>query len=49
MQWTDELHRTESRRILIIKEASLYNEKLARRLDQALPDIIDGEFSEAAE
>ena len=39
----------ESRRILIIKEASLYNEKLARRLDQALPDIIDGEFSEAAE
>jgi hypothetical protein len=39
----------ELRRISIVKEASLYNEKLARRLDQVSSDIIDGEFSEAAE
>jgi hypothetical protein len=39
----------ELRRISIVKEASLYNEKLAGRLDQASSDIIEGEFSEAAE
>jgi hypothetical protein len=39
----------ELRRILIIREANIHCERLARRLDKLRVDAIDGEFAEAAE
>lgn len=39
----------EARSIVILKEANLYSEKLARQIDHASSDVVDAEFSEAAE
>jgi hypothetical protein len=37
------------RRHAVLREIERYSESLARKLDKAAPDIIEGEFSEAAE
>jgi hypothetical protein len=39
----------ERRRNTALREAGLWNEKLQRQLEQATPEVIDGEFTEAAE
>ena len=39
----------EMRRMLILREVERRNERLARRLEKASTEIIDAEFSEAAE
>jgi hypothetical protein len=39
----------ENRRNTALREIDRYSDNLARRLDQASSDIIDGEFTEAAE
>jgi hypothetical protein len=39
----------ESRRNGILREIDRHSESMARRLDKASSDIIDGEFTEAAE
>jgi hypothetical protein len=39
----------EQRRMAILRAAELYSENLARRLEAASSEIIDGEFTEAAE
>ena len=39
----------EMRSIVILREAGLYSEKLMRRIDQASPDVFEGEFTNAAE
>lgn len=39
----------EARRMATLREIERRNEKLSRRLDEASSDIIDAEFSEAAE
>jgi hypothetical protein len=39
----------ERRRDANLKEAGLWNDRLARQLDQANTAIIDGEFTEAAQ
>ena len=38
----------ERRRDTILREAGLWNDRLARKLDEATTAIIDGEFTEAA-
>jgi hypothetical protein len=35
--------------VAILREANRYNEKLMRQIDQASSDVVDAEFSEAAE
>jgi hypothetical protein len=37
------------RRHAVLREIERYSESLARKLEKAAPDIIDGEFSDAAE
>jgi hypothetical protein len=37
------------RRHVVLREIERYSESLARKLDRAAPDIIEGEFSESAE
>jgi hypothetical protein len=37
------------RRHAVLREIERYSESLARKMDKAAPDIIEGEFSEAAE
>jgi hypothetical protein len=39
----------ERRRNTALKEAGYWNERLLRRLEQAAPEVIEGEFTEAAE
>jgi hypothetical protein len=39
----------EARSIVILRDANLYSEKLARQIDQASSDVVEGEFNEAAE
>ena len=39
----------ETRRIAVLREVERRNEKFTRDLDKASSDIIDGEFSAAAE
>lgn len=39
----------QKRRIELVREIGRYSESMARRLDKASSDIIDGEFTEAAE
>lgn len=39
----------EARSIVILRDANLYSEKLARQVAQASSDIVEGEFREAAE
>lgn len=39
----------EARSIVILREANRYNEKLARQINQALSNVVEGEFIEAAE
>jgi hypothetical protein len=40
---------SESRRSTVLRELDRYTESLARKLDRASSDIVDGEFTEAAE
>lgn len=39
----------QARYLRMIRELGRYNEKMARRLETAAKDIIEGEFTEAAE
>ena len=39
----------EYRRSVTLKQITSYSEAMARRLDKASRDVIDGEFTEAAE
>jgi hypothetical protein len=39
----------EMRSIVILREASLYSEKLARQIEQASSDVVEGKFVDAAE
>ena len=39
----------EARRMTVLREIERRNEKFARQLEKASSDIIDAEFSEAAE
>jgi hypothetical protein len=39
----------EARSIVILKDANLYTEKLARKIHEAPLDVVEGEFIEAAE
>ena|ERR1700731_2996515 len=39
----------EARSIVILRDANLYSEKLARQVTQASSDVVEGEFIEAAE
>jgi hypothetical protein len=39
----------EQRRNTVLKEAGQWKESLLRQLDQATPEVIDGEFTETAE
>jgi len=39
----------EARSIVILREANIYSERLARQIDQASSVIVDGEFADAAE
>ena len=39
----------EMRSIVILREVGLYSEKLARQIDRASSDVVEGEFTEAAE
>jgi hypothetical protein len=39
----------EHRRIAVLREIAVYGEAMARKLDRASRDVIDGEFTEAAE
>lgn len=38
----------EQRRNAALKEAGLWSDRLQRRLEQAIPEVLEGEFSEAA-
>jgi hypothetical protein len=39
----------EHRRNVTLREIAIYSEAMARKLDKTSRDILDGEFSEAAE
>jgi hypothetical protein len=39
----------EQRRSAALKDAGIWSDRLLRRLDQAMPGVIEGEFTEAVE
>jgi hypothetical protein len=39
----------EQRRSAALRDAGLWSDRLVRQLDQASPEVIEGEFTEAAE
>lgn len=39
----------EDRRSAALRNAGIWSEGLQRRLDQATPEVIDGEFTDVAE
>jgi hypothetical protein len=39
----------EQRRSAALKDAGIWSDRLLRRLEQPVPEVIEGEFTEAAE